>query len=245
MLGIPKINLAGRDVIGVDEHFNGAQHRGVPLLIVGYYIPEYRKFTNGNEPYERKCFAYSGNPAHKGSFFRRAKEFFGRNRDFAYSVVEPKILIQYGYDCRATAMASVIAHLYNKHSLAKKNPVIVAHNIDMPKNTEAVRDGLENLLCDAGLSCDLLFKPTEIGNRALQKADRVGYYLGGIRYNSSRSSQWPMRHYKIGFDCINTFIEKHTGEKIGNSIRDKYDRWEETILIRCCEEKYKRRDRKK
>ena len=218
MLGIAKLKVYGKDVIGIDEHNNGFQKKGIPLVIAGYFMPHYYNAHKGNEPYERKGLAFSDNPNHKSNFVRRAKEFLRRNPCFCYTLLEEKVSKKLYMHGRASAIASITAKIIEKYNVNQSNLVILLHRIDEPACTRAVGEALEDLLEKAEIKAHFIFKPDEDCNRTLKKADRVAYYLGGLKFNCPERG-WPFRNKMVHFK----FIDDYTN-RLGDSIYDIFEK---------------------
>ena len=185
-----KYETHGKHVIAIDEHNNGFQKEGLPMVIVGYIIPNYNKSQKSNEPFERKKLAYATRPSKRSEFERRAKKFLIRNPDFFYTTLSKIDKERFGFYGRAKAIASVAVKLIDKYQIDPHNTVILVHRIDRPIHTEGVGFALEEILQQTDLDVPFEIINSTKQNRALKKADRTAYYLGGLRFHS-QIMRWP------------------------------------------------------
>ncbi len=202
-MGRPK--LLGKTVIGLDESNNGFQKKGLPLIIAAHVIPNYPRAISNNEAYERKILAYS--PKERKKFVERARQFLKINNLFCYSTISKDQLDQFGLVGRARAMASLVARAIDTYSL-QKEVTIVAHRLDNPSRTKFVAEHFEDFLKEAEIKATVEFRADEQRNRAIRKADRVAYYLGGLRFTSP-FKRWPYRSKKTPIDYVADYISKN------------------------------------
>ena len=98
-------------------------------------------------------------------------------------------------------MASLIFELFKRESLSTKDTAVIAHRIDDSSSTKFIHENLEKLLEDNGVKVPIFFRGNEQRIRAIRKADRVAYYLAGLRFLRN-SGKWPYRRKKISYDSI-------------------------------------------
>jgi len=208
---MPNIKLYGREVFAIDEFNNGFHNPKLPMIIGGSLIHPFLRAQNGNHyPYERKKFALSNNPSERIQFRKRAREFLKKNPNFCYTTLTKADVERYGLSGRAKAMASLVACAIEIYPEARKNLVVLFHTIDYNDDSNFVRKTLSDLLSDAKIDADVLFKQDDNNNRYLRRVDRTVYYIGGLKYGSS-SKRWPYRHpsKKIEPNYIGQYIYNH------------------------------------
>lgn len=202
-MGRPK--LLGKTVIGLDESNNGFQEKGLPLIIAAHVIKDYSRAIPNNEAYERKILAYA--PKERERFVGRAREFLRRNSSFCYSTISKVQLDQFGLIGRARAMASLVARAIEMYNL-KGDLAIVAHRLDNSSRTKFVAEHFRNYLKEAEIQATMEFRADEQRNRAIRKADRVAYYIGGLKFTFP-SKHWPYRSKKTPIDYHGEFISRY------------------------------------
>lgn len=201
------IKLYGRDIIAVDESNNGFQEHGVPMIIAAYCMPNYSRAHAGNEPFEKKKFAYAKHSKKQRiDFIRRAKEFFLRNPKFVYTTYSKELLEKHGLDGWAKAISSVVLETIDVNSL--QNPAIIMHRIDDKSRTTHIKKELSCLLNDVGLNLDIQARGDGNKNRGIRKADRSAYNVAGLRLLKT-TIRWPYRSKKVPWNSYNNFNFRH------------------------------------
>lgn len=216
-MGRPK--LFGKTVIGIDESNNGFQRKGLPMIIAAHVILDYQRAIPNNEAFERKVLAYSA--TEHGKFVERARQFLARNSLFCYTTLTPYQVEIFGLFGRAKAMASLVARAMELYDLQDHDLAVVCHRIDQSHTTRIVSEYLAKFLEEAEIKTTLEFRGDEQRNRAIRKADRVAYYLGGLKFATS-SKHWPYREKKTTMDFVSDYISKHViGEE---EIPDRFEK---------------------
>ena len=206
---IAKLQINGKHILAIDDHNNVFQKKGVPFVLVGYVIKDYqsvpKKLRKKGLLFGNKSKAYSTSQKNRSAFEKRGVEFLKLNPQFCYTTISQRDMQKFNFYGRAKAMASLSAYIINKNNLDLENTIILPHRLHTPSHTKIVKEVLEDLLKKAEITCPIEFKNDEKCNDALLLADRVAYFLGGLRYHSP-SSKWPFRHKKIDFRYIDEFM---------------------------------------
>ncbi len=213
-----KKRLLHKNVIGLDEmhngfHLNSQFGINFPLTVTGYYLANYPGSQQANVKYERKrgVFVIHGGKSEE-ELEKRARYYFDIHPDFFYTVIPKEVLEAKSQRVRAEANALIILKFFLHYNLRQNNTVVEIGSINCRGESENIVYLTGEILKLAGLNLRVGYRNCgEKHNQAIKFADRVGYYIAGLKFRNPRA-KWPCRNRKLDLgDLADIIIDQKLG----------------------------------
>lgn len=214
------MGLIGKDIIGIDEthngfHLNRAFSVDIPLVLIGYLEKNHQRSQKANGKYEAKGGIFTQKGKSLQEILKRARYYIQTHPNFYYtSISEQEMKTKNRIFLRAMAISSIVLCFFNHYTLQPNKTAVILDKINYDDETSQVIELTDSFLKTAEIKIPILSREkADIYNPAVKTADRIGYYLVGLRFKGKKK-KWPFRIRKILNDSFLEISVKMQEERL-------------------------------